>query len=174
MDSNHGNPMEGQEIAGQTLSWMRSPEPQPRPESLSVHPLIRQAVLELATRYRPNNQADIEPFRAKVALLTKDLAHVNPHALKFAADEWARRERWLPKASELIDLIREGGGPRGKEIDLAAKYNARLAGEGKYGMKWIYDRGGQLKLVSTKAWEPPARDMIPPREVNRHPGHADP
>ncbi len=159
----HESPMEGREIAGQTLSWMHSPEPQPKPKPLNVHPLIRQAVLELATRYRPTNQADIEPFEAKVALLTKDLAHVNPQALKAAADEWARRERWLPKASELIDLIKESRGPGGNEIDLAAKYNARLASQGKHGMKWIYDRGGQLKLISTAQFEPPTREMIPPR-----------
>lgn len=161
---NHEKPMEGREIAGQTLSWMRSPEPQPKPESLNVHPLIRQAVLELATRYRPNRPEELEPFEARIALLTKDLAHVNPHALKDAADEWAQREKWLPKASELIGLIQEARGPRGKEIDLAAKYNARLASEGKRGMKWIYDAGGQLKLISTKQFEPPKREMIPPRQ----------
>jgi len=129
--------------------------------------------LELATRYRPNRPEELEPFQARIALLTKDLAHVNPQALKNAADEWARRERWLPKASELIALIQEGRGPRRKEINLAEKYNARLAAEGKRGMKWIYDAGGQLKLVSTKAWEPPSRAMIPPRDSARHPGHAD-
>lgn len=130
-----------------------------------MHPLIRQAVLELATRYRPNNPAELEPFQARIALLTKDLAHVNPQALKEAADEWAQRERWLPKASELIDLIREGRGPGGNEVDLAAKYNARLALDpNKRGMKWIYDRGGQLKLISTKPWESPTRELIPSRE----------
>jgi hypothetical protein len=125
--------------------------------------------LELATRYRPNNAAENEPFQAKVALLTKDLAHVNPHALKAAADEWAQRERWLPKASELIDLIKEARGPKRNEIDLAAKYNARLASEGKRGMKWVYDAGGQLKLIGTDPWVKPSREMIPPR----HPGHAE-
>ena len=169
---NPETPMEGREIAGQTLSWMRSPEPQPKPESLSVHPLIRQAVLELATRYRPNNAAENEPFQAKVALLTKDLAHVNPHALKAAADEWAQRERWLPKASELIDLIRESRGPGGKQIDLAAQYNARLLAEGKRGMKWIYDAGGQLKLIST-AGHDNSRPLIPPRGAPARQPYAD-
>jgi hypothetical protein len=159
------SPMEGREIAGQTLSWMHSPEQPPKPKPLNVHPLIRQAILELATRYRPNVSADIEPFEAKIALLTKDLAHANPQALKAAADEWARRERWLPKASELIELIRESRGPRGKEVDLAAKYNARLAAEGKRGMKWVYDAAGQLKLISTRQWEEPSREMVPPRDV---------
>lgn len=143
------SPMEGREIAGQTLSWMHSDEPRERPKSLNVHPLIRQAVLELATRYRPNNAAENEPFQAKVALLTKDLATVNPHALKAAADEWAQRERWLPKASELIALMKESRGPNGKEIDLAARYNARMASEGKTGMRWIYTKSGELKLEST-------------------------
>ncbi len=134
-----------------------------------MHPLIRQAILELATRYRPNRPDELEPFQARIALLTKDLAHVNPHALKDAADEWAQRERWLPKASELIDLIRESRAPGGDQIDLAAKYNSRLASQGKTGMRWIYDRGGQLKLISTKPWESPKRELIP----SRHPGHAD-
>lgn len=159
------NPMEGRQIAGQTLSWMHSPEQPQRPQQPNVHPLIRQAVLELATRYRPNRPEELEPFQARIALLTKDLAHVNPHALKDAADEWARRERWLPKASELIDLIKESRGPGGNEIDLAAKYNARLATDPtKRGMKWIYDRGGQLKLISTKPWEKPSAALIPARE----------
>lgn len=170
---NHESPMEGQQIAGQTLSWMHSPEQPQRPQQPKVHPLIRQAVLELATRYRPNRPEELEPFQARIALLTKDVAHVNPQALKEAADEWARRERWLPKASELIDLIRETRGPGGNEVDLAAKYNARLAVEGKRGMKWIYDRGGQLKLISVEPHRAPSRDLIPPRESNRHPGHAD-
>lgn len=120
--------------------------------------------MELATRYRPNRSEELEPFEVRIALLTKDLAHVNPHALKDAADEWAQREKWLPKASELIDLIKEARGPRGKEVDLAAKYNAHLASEGKRGMKWIYDASGQLKLISTKQFEPPKREMIPPRQ----------
>lgn len=170
---NQQNPMEGREIAGQTLSWMRSPEQQPKPESLSVHPLIRQAVLELATRYRPNNAAENEPFQAKVALLTKDLALVNPHALKDAADEWARREKWLPKASELIDLIKESRGPGGTAIDLAALYNARLATDpNKRGMKWIYDAGGQLKLIST-ARHSSSFEMIPPRDPQPRQPYAD-
>lgn len=151
MDHHPDSPMEGREIAGQTLSWMHSPAPQPKPETLSVHPLIRQAVLELATRYRPHNAAENEPFQAKVALLTKDLAAVNPHALKAAADEWAQRERWLPKASELIALMKETRGPNGKEIDLAARYNARMSSEGKTGMRWIYTKSGELKLESTAA-----------------------
>lgn len=161
---NHDSPMEGREIAGQTLSWMHSPEQPQKPKPLNVHPLIRQAVLELATRYRPNNPADIEPFQARIALLTKDLAHANPQALKAAADEWAQREKWLPKASELIALIKEARGPRGKEVNLAEKYNARLASDGKLGMKWIYDAGGQLKLISTEPWQRPSREMIPPRD----------
>lgn len=137
-----------------------------------MHPLIRQVVLELATRYRPNNAAENEPFQAKVALLTKDLARVNPHALKDAADEWAQREKWLPKASELIDLIREARGPGGNQIDLAAKYNARLADEGKRGLKWIYDAGGQLKLISTTRSDATDR-MIPPREAKPRQPYTD-
>lgn len=173
MDNPDHSPMEGREIAGQTLSWMHSAAPPQKPRPLSVHPLIQQAILELATRYRPNSQADIEPYQAKVALLTKDLAHVNPHGLKAAADEWAQRERWLPKASELIDLMREQHGPKGREINLAEKYNQRLATEGKRGMKWIYDAGGQLRLISTKAWEKPRHEMIPPRPAERHPGYTE-
>lgn len=107
-----------------------------------------------------------------MALLTKDLAHVNPHALKDAADEWALREKWLPKASELIDLIKESRGPGGTAIDLAAKYNARLAIEGKRGMKWIYDAGGQLKLIST-ARHSSGFEMIPPRPTEPRQPYAD-
>lgn len=139
-----------------------------------MHPLIRQAVLELATRYRPNRPEELEPFEARIALLTKDLAHVNPHALKDAADEWARREKWLPKASELIDLIKESRGPGGNQIDLAAKYNARLATDpNKRGMKWIYDASGQLKLISTRQFEAPTREMIPPRPSEPRQPYAD-
>ena len=160
-------PMEGREIAGQTLSWMHSPERPQRPPPSNIHPLIRQAVLELATRYRPHGPSELEPFQAKIALLTKDLAHLNPQALKAAADEWAQRERWLPKAAELIGLIRESRGPGGDEVNLAAKYNARLANEGKRGMRWIYDRGGQLMLASIDSsidsWQAPRRELVPPR-----------
>lgn len=51
-----------------------------------------------------------------------------------------------------------------REIDLASKYNARLATEGKRGMKWIYDAAGQLRLVSTKQVEFVERSaLVPPR-----------
>lgn len=38
---------------------------------------------------------------------------------------------------------------------LAAKYNAKRAAEGKTGMKWIVDDGGNLRPVSTARNEAP-------------------
>lgn len=47
---------------------------------------------------------------------------------------------------------------------LAAKYNAKRAAEGKTGMKWIVDDGGNLRPVSTARNEPPVdkkQDHLP-------------
>lgn len=61
-------------------------------------------IAELGLRYRPSAAADLEAHAASLALLTQDVAHMPEHQLERAAQEWARTQRFMPKASELIAL----------------------------------------------------------------------
>lgn len=107
----------------------------------------KQAILRLGLRYRPLDQDKHEAFTAKLALLSTDTADIPPDLLERAADEIARSSRFLPAASELWErarsYVQQSPGVR---IDLAERYNARLKGEGRRDIRWIYDHNGDLKL----------------------------
>jgi hypothetical protein len=69
---------------------------------------IRRMILELGMRYRPGVSAgpsDLEAHDAKLALLAADLADAPPKLLTRAIGEWVRTKAFLPKASELLNLI---------------------------------------------------------------------
>jgi integrase len=62
---------------------------------------IMRIVTELGLRYPPANSVDREAHAARVALLAKDCADLNPFHLQAACDEWARGKPFLPRACEL-------------------------------------------------------------------------
>jgi hypothetical protein len=86
-------------------------------------------VTELGLRFRPVATADQEDHQTGVWLLARDLADIDPRALKSAADEWARTERWMPKAADLRAVIArqqpkpDPNSPQNLQR-LADKYNA--------------------------------------------------
>lgn len=59
---------------------------------------------ELGLRYRPSIQADLIAHAEALKLLTEDVADIPPNVLERAAKQWAQQSRFMPKASELIDL----------------------------------------------------------------------
>lgn len=69
-------------------------------------PAIRKIIAELGLRYRPNDRADLEAHAARLALLAADLADVPARYLELAAQDWARRNPFLPKANELAALAK--------------------------------------------------------------------
>lgn len=65
----------------------------------------RRLIAELGLRFRPTAQADLEAHAATLALMTRDLADVNPGALERAIAEHVRCSRFMPKAAELFELV---------------------------------------------------------------------
>lgn len=70
-------------------------------------------VLELGLRFRPQTTDNQEEYAATVTLLAQDLSDVPPHLLQQAIGEWIQTKKWLPRASELIELAQEA--QRGRE-----------------------------------------------------------
>lgn len=94
----------------------------------SPDPKIVKIISELGLRYRPLATADQEAHAAQVALLCKDLETVEPAALSAAAQEYARTERFMPKACDLLAIVnrrKSDISPDGPDnlARLAHKYN---------------------------------------------------
>ena len=100
------------------------------------NPRILQIVTEIGLRYRPLATADQEAHAATVMLLAKDLADVDPAALRMAANEWARTERFMPKAIDLLDLIQKLRVKPNKQM-LADQANAHAMSIGRHDIHWV-------------------------------------
>lgn len=96
-----------------------------------------KTVTELGFRYRPLGAADQEAHAAQVALLAKDLGNVDPDKLARAAQEYARTERFMPKACDLLAIIQKNSTPGAFDpVAQAARNNARLDEIGRYDVRW--------------------------------------
>lgn len=78
-----------------------------RPAPRSVPPVIAEIIGNLGLRYRPSGQADLEAHAEAALLLAQDVADVPPKYLDAAAKRWVRESRFMPRASELIELSRQ-------------------------------------------------------------------
>lgn len=120
-----------------------------------VPPKIARIVGELGLRYRPSAQADLEAHAASLALLSRDLADVDPVRLESAADHWARTEKFMPKAAELRSLVSRFG-DRNRAAELSVERgNAHLASEGRTDVHWVI-RDGR----STIEWKYPPQGTL--------------
>lgn len=103
-------------------------------------------VSELGLRYRPVATADQEDHQTGVILLARDLADCDPQLLRQAADEWARSNRWMPKAVDLLELIKKlkpsGSVNLQKHVDYG---NSQLASIGRNDCQWVI-RNGQVVI----------------------------
>jgi hypothetical protein len=118
----------------------------------SPDPRLVKVIAELGLRYRPHSLAEQEAHAAQIALLTRDLTGSNPEAVARAADTWAKSERWMPKASDLLALMRRtssGGDREAKLTQHMHNGNAMLAAQGRTDIQWVM-RHGELMLESTR------------------------
>jgi hypothetical protein len=105
----------------------------------------------LGLRYRPSVQADLEAHAASLALLARDLSDVDPVRLESAADHWARTERFMPRASELRNLVTKFGDKnRAAELNVE-RGNALLAAEGRTDVHWVIRDGRCVIEWATQA-----------------------
>lgn len=110
------------------------------------HPAILKIISELGLRYRPVATADQEDHQTGVLLLARDVAGADPKLLKRAADEWARTERWMPKAVDLLELIKKYKPAGTLNLQaLADQGNAKLSEIGRSDCRWVV-RNGQVVL----------------------------
>jgi hypothetical protein len=121
------------------------------PSHRKPSPQTQRIIGELGLRYRPSATADLEAHAATLALLCRDLADVPPHILERAAQEWAVKSPYLPKASDLAGRCQELITPvrveRGESIWVRRmnEGNASIAASGKRDqMRWVLneDRAG--------------------------------
>lgn len=134
--------------------------PSPSLKPKSAPPRIKLLVADLGLRYRPSVAADLEAHATAIGLLTLDLADIPPDRLERAINAWVRRERWMPKASELIAICQEHQRAEiaGRSVDprspaeqaraFASERNAMLASkaEARKDIEWFVDEGGAAKL----------------------------
>lgn len=108
---------------------------------------------ELGLRYRPSAAADLEEHAAGLALLASDVADIPPHILEQAVDRWVRASRFMPKASELVDLARsilvEEGQVQPKSLqERVDEANVALRAQGKFHIEWFVEgEGMRLRAV---------------------------
>lgn len=70
-------------------------------------PKIKTMILELGLRYRPSGQADIQAHMDRLELLMQDVADIPPDRLQTAINTWVTKSPYLPKASDLIEGVRQ-------------------------------------------------------------------
>jgi hypothetical protein len=100
-------------------------------------------VTELGLRYRPLATADQEAHAATVSLLARDLSACDIGKLARAADEWARSQKFMPKACDLIALMAKMGSSHQDQQAICDHANARMATdpEGRRDIHWVVKHG---------------------------------
>lgn len=137
------------EASGPTDASTCSTPPKPK----SVPPRVRSLISKLGLRFAPSLAADMEAHSARVALLAEDVADADPDRLQQAVDRWVATKPFLPKASELREIMAEIGRPsvRGDCLDVVGIRNAELAASGSH-LRWAWnnpnDRGAGTHLTT--------------------------
>lgn len=76
----------------------------PRLKPRSAPPRVKLLIADLGLRYRPSAASDLEAHAHLIGLLTLDLADIPHDRLERAIDQWVRTEKWMPKASDLVEI----------------------------------------------------------------------
>lgn len=120
----------------------------------------------MGLRYEPSSKSDLEAHAARVALLAEDMADADPRKLEQAIERHVARSPYLPKASDLNEIMAEIGKPRGQAdyVDVVGIRNAELTASGSH-LRWAWnnpeDRGAGTHLYSiaepvNRMWGPDA------------------
>ena len=130
-------------------------------------------------RYRPSAASDLEAHAHLIGLLTLDLADIPHDRLERAIDQWVRTEKWMPKASDLVEIcqrhqheecVAHPAYPKGYDPARAfcEQRNAAMAANatGRRDIEWYVTDGGEPKL-RTKPDAPGKVDRVDPRDVDR-------
>lgn len=86
-------------------------------------------------------------------MLAEDLAEADPWKLEQAIGRHVMRSPYLPKASDLVEIMAEINRPKKQAdyADVVGRRNAELEAEGS-NLRWVWnnpdDRGGGTRLVS--------------------------
>lgn len=127
-------------------------------------PKIRSLISRLGLRYEPSSKSDLEAHAARVALLAEDMAEADPWKLEQAIGRHVSRSPYLPKASDLNEIMADLERPSGpvEYIDVVGIRNAQLQAEGK-DIRWVWnnpnDRGAGTHLVSIRPLENRLADL---------------
>lgn len=110
------------------------------PRGRAIPRAILNLIGKVGLRYEPSVKSDLEAHAARVALLAEDLADAEPWKLQQAIAQWVRAKPFLPKASELIEIMRGiGKQPDADEyVDVVTPANERLEREGKL-IRWAWN-----------------------------------
>jgi hypothetical protein len=103
------------------------------------HPAILRIVAELGLRYRPLATADQEDHQAGVLLLARDLDGCDIGKLGQAAEQWARSQKFMPKACDLISLMSQMAGVKKSAQQRCDEWNAQLLthDHGRRDIHWV-------------------------------------
>jgi hypothetical protein len=137
------------EESGQTLPSICTSRP-PTPSHRLVPAAVQQLISKVGFRYQATSQTDLASHAARLALLADDLADMPVHYLDRAIRDWALNSPFMPKASDLVGLVR--GYIASENTDtrtLAEKYNERMARDPKAqrGLMWVDLPDGGVRLV---------------------------
>lgn len=134
------------------------------PRRRTIPRKIANLIGKVGLRYEPSSKSDLEAHAARVALLAEDMAEADPWKLEQAIGRHVARSPYLPKASDLNEIMDglDARKPKADYVDVVGIANARLEAEGSY-LRWVWnnpdDRGGGTRLVSIAPLEDKLADL---------------
>jgi hypothetical protein len=129
------------------------------PRSRTIPRKIANLIGKVGLRYEPSVKSDLEAHAARVALLAEDMAEADPWKLEQAIQRHVARSPYLPKASDLNEIMADLARPSTKVeyADVVGARNAKLQADGS-DLRWAWnnpdDRGAGTHLVSLRKPEP--------------------
>lgn len=137
-------------VASDPIRFSTSSE---QPRGRTIPRRIANLIGKVGLRFEPSVKADLEAHAARVALLAEDMRDADAGKLEQAIDRWVASKPFLPKASDLREIMAELSAPKGKQEyrDVVGIRNAELQAEGS-DLRWAWnnpeDRGAGTHLTS--------------------------
>ena len=128
------------------------------PKKKFIPAKIRSLISRLGLRYEPSSKSDLDAHAARVALLAEDMAETDPWKLEQAIGRHVSRSPYLPKASDLNEIIADITRPQTNAdyVDVVGLRNNDLQAKGS-DLRWAWnnpqDRGAGTHLYSLRELE---------------------